>query len=139
MKQCGPIEADDDKATRHPGEFAEDTQTFDVAVILPLSQLTRATHLTALDAFLQSAQGTGCRVVALTGHASVWNPGAAVPLVKNLVVDLSPSFGQPPPDPVNGPWPIRLWDPADAGPNPWRNPGGQPYRTQITITAYLRK
>jgi hypothetical protein len=34
MEPCGAIEADDDQATRHPGEFAEETLACGVAVAM---------------------------------------------------------------------------------------------------------
>src|SRR4029450_11115030 len=88
MEQGGPIEADDDKATRHPGEFAEDTLSFGVAIAVV--QQTDTQHTVKYTVDKGQRQDTGAQP-ALPAMPRVVGSRQ----VRHIKADISPNGGDP--------------------------------------------
>src|SRR4029450_2414797 len=88
MEQCGPIEADDDKATRHPGEFAEDTLSFGVAIAVMQQADTQHTIKYAVSKGQRQDIGTQPALPAMScvvGRRQM----------RHIITDISPNGCEP--------------------------------------------
>src|SRR5215470_6748954 len=88
MEQGGPIEADDDKATRHPGEFAEDTLSFGGAIAVVQQADTQHTVKYAISKGQRQDVGTQPELPAMlcvVGRRQV----------RHIITDISPNGCDP--------------------------------------------
>src|SRR2546426_9253743 len=86
MEQRGPIEADDDKAPRHPGEFTEDTLAFGVAIAVVQQADTQHTVKDAVSK--GQSQDVGTQPALPTMPYVVGSRQ-----VRHIIADISPNGG----------------------------------------------